>query len=333
MSERGENKPSQFVPAAHLQDLYREAVSKGWITSDIHRLGAVNWCEQIDLTNLESWLLRVFEETQASNADFSEVRFRQIRKERQDWSLDGMWVDEKGEIVGNALWSTYQSFRSSADLQFTLPYIIQWVRRKKELVYPLVPRDESVLFWPAQNDEVVVPLLTQHGFDVEVEDYPVAPEALEFVDSSIHMARFRKGVIGTAQFAACDLVIGQLYFWYNTTRPHGVAGFGQYTERVTLNKSRLVAHNSLISGLDPEIIKAEGGMPLDERSTTPVFRIDSEAANVDFVATAFGEWSRQREEVQLKLLRPLEISEFPQLVLRYSTPTTWKGEQPKHGGG
>lgn len=320
MAERKERAQATFRPAGDLLTLYNTSFRRGLSSEEqLVYLGEFrDWLKDVDRSSLEKWLLRTWARTQTQNNDWAEQRFQELRGERADWSVDGMIVDENGDPVGASVWSTYNSFRSSAQLMFAMPDLIQTVLRTESLVYPLSPKFESVLFWKASEDGRVKAIIAREFPEFDVEEYPVA-DSFEGTERQIRMSRVKRGKLGTATFAKDGVLLGKIGYWESTRLQLGDLGMGIFVRRVRFPESQLLPNGAYISPLEPEKVKAKGGRPMEEKyPDVTIVRVDANEADIDFIAAS------------LKAASP--DPNYP-VVLSYTTPRIWLGEMPKHGPG
>ena len=313
MAERGEAGRQIFVPAATLPDLYQAAVAAGKLSSDVSAEDE-SWLARVDRSYLSEWLKKVWAKTQRLNDNWSERRFREQRDLQADWSIDGMVLDEKGEVVGASVWSTYNACRTNAELRFTTNDLISSMSKNNRIIYPLSPYFESVLFWRKEHNAGVQAAIEKHTGAFDLEDYQGS-----LAGSDIKMARVRKSRLGTGQFAQEGIIVGQIGFFDSRRLQLGYFGFQTYIQRVRFPESSLVAQEGYVMPTDPENVKAKGGKLMEEKYPDVwIRRIDPEASFEDFIATALSE--------------PAPDPKYP-MVLSYTTPRVWLDELPKHGPG
>lgn len=261
---------------------------------------------------LQLSLLKIFQETQNRNDQWAEEKFRQLRQERGEWSLDGMWVDESGEISGNALWSTYYLFVSNADHLFSMEYLLQSIRRDGRLVYPMSPMLATTLFFRADDAETILPVIAQNTkVEPQLEEYPSK------LGNVILMVRVRRETLGAGKFGQSQVLLGKLGFWEARRLALGEFGPGAFSPRVSFADSRLLEGSHFISPHSEEEVNAKGGRLMEKKyENVYVDRLDPEKARVDFIAASL--------EFSAAYLFPT--------VLSYTTPRLWLREGPKHGG-
>ena len=315
MAEREERSASKFTPAATWGDLYEQAVRDGAINNQLLREGKTI-IESLDSVYLRSWLANVFPRNQRLNEDWAEEEFRRLRLARGEWSLDGMVVDEVGEVFGSSLWSIYEAFRRNAELRFTLTDLAQAIVRNGRLLYPLAPKLGTTLFWMAKDEEQVTAAIAKNTGAFRLEDYPVSDD-FPFRDMQIRMARIITGKIGVGKFAQEGIIFGQVGVWENQKLRLGHFGTQVYIQRVEFKPSSILPEGALISPLRPEDVKSRGGKLMEEKyPNISVRRIDPELAGIDFIASSL-------QVPPLKSGHPV--------VLRYTTLRPWLGEFPHHG--
>lgn len=313
MAERGEARSQIFVPAATLPDLYQAAVVAGKLNSGVS-IEDESWLARVDRTYLSEWLKKVWAKTQRLNDNWIERRFRKLRNEQSDWSIDGIVLDEKGEKVGAAVWSTYNACRTNAELRFTTNDLISSISRSYRIVYPLSPYFESVLFWRREHEADVRAAIEKHTGAFDLDDYRGS-----LAGSDIKMARVRRSRLGVGQFAQEGILLGQIGFADSLKLKLGHFGSQNYIQRVRFPESRLVRHEDYVLPTDPAEVKTRGGKLMEEEyPDVKITRIDPVAAFEDFIFTA--------------LSAPSPDPRYP-VVLSYTTPRVWLDELPKHGPG
>lgn len=307
--ERKEGDSQPFVPAASLPDLYEAALVERAIIPRFQANESA-WINNVDRGFLQEWLKKIWARTQSQNADWLEDRFRRLRRERGDWSIDGMVVDSEGNIVGASVWSTYYAFRHNAHLQFKMTDLVNTINGSGRLVFPLTPKLDTVLFFQeswAPNIFEAVNKVTQ---DWEHNQYSL----------NIKTVRVRRGRFGAAAFSRGGIVLGKLGFWENRRLGLGHFGSGAFVERVSFPQSSLMLNETYISPLSPEEVKQRGGVPMEEKyPNVKILRIDPDKAEADFI--------------QYALDKASTVFQRRAVVLSYTTPRVWLGEMPKHGPG
>lgn len=239
-----------------------------------------------------------------------------MRQARHEWSVDGMMVDEKGQMVGSAVWSTYEALRNNGELQFSMPFIIQSIKRRSEIVFPISPKYESVLFWDAgdyRDHLAVTRAIREKSPNAVFEDYPTES------GMEIKMTRVKRSVLGAGQFAKKRIILGKIGFWESTKLRMGNFGHEIYVQRVVFRDSSILPEGAYISPLDAQEVKERGGKLMEDKyPDVPMIRIDPKEAQEDFIATSLAAES--------------PIPDVP-VVLSYTTPRVWLDETPKHGLG
>lgn len=310
MSERGEKNGPQFTPSAKLVDLYHFAYRVFPGSTELQQSNP--WLQKIDRGSMKGWLERTWRGTKRINEDWVEDRFRSLRKDRQDWSIDGILVDEKGDIVGDSVWSTYNALRNNRFLQFEMHNLMQSIREKRRIIYPLSPKYETVLFWKMEDNERILEAITRYSGEYELDKYPATVG-----NFPISIARIRNGKLGTGMFAKEGIIAGKIGFWENNKLRMGNFGHGVYVQRVVFRDSSILPEEAYISPLDPEEVRERGGRLMEEKyPNVRVIRIDPIEAQEDFIASALAAES--------------PIPGAP-VVLSYTTPCVWLDEMPKHG--
>ena len=313
--EREGKRQLRFVPTAGWKDLYEAAVRDGAISDSLVHKGKTV-IESLDPVYLRNWLTKVYPRNQRVNEDWAEEKFRRLRMERGEWSLDGTVVDETGEVFGSSLWSTYEAFRRNADLRFTLVDLAQAIVGNGRLLYPVAPKYDTTLFCRAEDEEQVTAAIAKHTGAFRLEDYSVSGD-FPFRDMQIRMARIRTGKIGVQKFAQEGIIFGKVGIMVNPRLRLGLFGFQTNIQRVDFEPSSILPNGGLISPLRPEDVKSRGGRLTEEKYPNVwVKRIDPELAEIDFIATSLLEGSPE--------------SDNP-VVLRYTTLRPWLGEFPHHG--
>ena len=316
MAERESGKPLQFRPAATLLDLYNS-----YFRSDLGPEGQLVsldeahdwWPRDIDREFLKQWLFRIWAATQNQSDKWAEEKFRQLRIARKEWSLDGMWVDKSGEIVGNALWSTYDIFANNFTHLFSMEYLVQSIARGGRLVFPMSPMFATTLFFNAADAEKIVPVITRNtNAEPPIEEYPSQ------IGNVVLMTRVRRETLGAGKFGQAQVLLGKLGFWEARRLALGEFGTGAFSPRVSFADSKLLEGSRFISPHSEEEVRAKGGQLMSEKyENVSVDRLDPEKARVDFIAASL--------ELAASYPHPT--------VLSYTTPRLWSGEGPKHRGG
>lgn len=307
MTEREVQTPA-FKPAATLEDLLNEVIEIGEASSE------PGWLQGLNPRLLEHWVFGVCAKTQAQNAQWAEARFRELRSERGDWSVDGMWVDESGETIGNAVWSTYRAFSANSRLMFSMNDLTRSIKTRNRMVYAIGPKRDTVIFWRAEDEGQVMPVVNSVSARSEDEAYPA-----KFGSGEIKLCRVQTGKLGPAAFASAGVALGKVGFWESPRLAMGNYGFGNYVQRVAFRDSSLLPQGAYISPLDPEKVKAKGGRIMEEKyPDVPMIKIDPIEAQEDFIVASLAAES--------------PIPGVP-IVLSYTTPRVWLDEIPKHGAG
>src|SRR3990167_2860442 len=194
MVERKEGRILKFEPVATTSDLHQFAYRLGydseslWSAVSQHReFGGVTVGDY-----LNQWLTRIYKRNQTANNDWVESRFEVIRRDRPDRSLDGMVVDANGDVVGASVWSTYNAFKGNAELKFTLRDMVNYIQKSGEMVYPLSPKYDTVLFVRDKDEERVRAAVEKNTGDFKVENYATSGIKI------IRVIQGKKGTMGTA---------------------------------------------------------------------------------------------------------------------------------------
>ncbi|GEM_PF-4561926 len=307
MARERDERIRQFMPSASCSDLYHEAVDSGEVSSVDEY-----WLNRLNRDYLKSWLNVVFAQNQGINNDWAEEKFAGLRDARNEWSVDGMLVDNKGQIIGSAVWSTYGALRNNAELQFSMSHIIQSIKRRSELVFPISPKLETVLFWKSKDSLSVLPVIRERAPNAVVEDYSSEGEVIQ-------MSRVKRSVLGAGQFARSSILLGKVGFWESNKLRMGNFGHEVYVQRVVFRDSSILPDGAYISPLDPGEVKERGGRLMEDKyPQVRIIRIDPGQAQEDFIATSLAAES--------------PVPGVP-VVLSYTTPRVWLDELPKHSSG
>ncbi|OGE14960.1 hypothetical protein A3J89_01260 [Candidatus Curtissbacteria bacterium RIFOXYB12_FULL_40_6] len=293
--ERPIGDQTQFVPSVTFENLYGDS--------------------RLALDALEKDLGRGIKETQKLNADWAEDQLRVLRKDRREPLLDILLVDENGQIL-RAI-STYWSYARNAQLALSPTDLAQFTVKNKKIVYPLVPQNDSALFWLARDEGRVQSALQKYFGEVEVGDYLAAHPAASEMTGSVRLAWVQKGRAGKSKFADEGIIFGNLGFWVNQKLRLGNFGPGIYVQRVRFDDSRLLPEDTYISPLDPTQVNKRGGKVMEDKyPNVRVIRVDPVLSKHDFIPLA---------------LNSSPNSEYP-VVLSYTTARPWLDWVPKHGG-
>lgn len=228
MKEKCETKTLSFLPIATTSDLHQFAYRLGydseslWLAVSQHKdAGGVTVGDR-----LNQWLTTAYKRTNTGNSDWAEARLEISRLVHYDWSIDGMVVDGEGQVVGASVWSTYNAFKRNAELKFTLRDIVNYIQKSGQMVYPLSPKYDTVLFALDKDEERVRAAVERNTGNFKVEDYATSGIKI------IRVMQGKKGTMGTGQFAREGITVGKLGFWESPRLALGEFGDGTYVQRV-----------------------------------------------------------------------------------------------------
>ena len=260
---------------------------------------------------------RIFIETQKANASWIESRFKVVREEFGEWSIDGMMVDPNGRLVAGP-WSTYNVYSSGKEFALSMEDIVEAAQKNNTMLYPLTPFRDSTLFWFYHQGEEAIRWVVNEaiGERLEVDNYPIDPGIASEMPDMIRMARIPRGKIGKGKLAKAGMASGRLGFWENISA--NIYWAGKYIPRVYADKSGVLDRQITISPLREGKVIASGGLPMDEKHPNlEVIRTDPDLAGNDFIAAALVAFAQAQPNLPF--------------VLSYNTYRPWFGEVPRHG--
>ena len=280
--------------------------------------GVASENQVLEPQSLEREFRKLFAQVQRVNGKWVESRFKVLRTETHDWSLDGMLVNKQGRIILGP-WSTYNMYITNKVTDLSMTRLLSEMHRRGELLFPLPPRSDSANFWLEEHEDVVVTAFQDYlpnTLDIELYgEFSSTDFGFRRVADlrRVRMARIESGTVGDGKLAQRDVVRGRVGFWENSSSEGS-----KYTSRVFIERSRIFPQQMYISSIPESEILVKGGIPMNEsHPNLRILRTDPNLAKQNFIIAALIAFSTAFNGTPF--------------VLRFDTYKPWVGSYPHHG--